>query len=267
MAADPTTPTNPSPVEQGELFPSSQELFDSATALDSSTATPTTPAPEPTPPPAAAPLTPSSPAPLGDGAIPPWRLREEADARRAAEQRAALLEARLGEITHHLQQNQKPPDFFADPDAATQGLILRTLQPYAEETRKTLMYMGKMIASTMHGADKVDAAEQAFLESRARETLDPADYERVVQSPNRYDAVVQWHQRQSTLNQVGNDPNAWFEKQLEARLADPQFQAKLMERVRGTAAGRPSETRLPPSLSRSTATAGNSDVVGDLGHN
>ena len=251
--------------EQLNLPLSDQELFSSATAPAEPSAAPEAPppVPEPTPPPVVAPQQPQQAAPQGEGAIPSWRLREEAEGRRLAEQRAAMLEGRLNEIAAHLRQNQKPPDFFADPDAATQGLILRTLQPYAEETRKTLMHMGRMVASAVHGIDKVDAAEQAFLDARARETLDPADYERVVQSPNRYDAVVQWHQRHNVLASVGNDPNAWFEKQLEARMADPQFQAKMMEKVRSGAATRPSETRLPPSLSGSTAAVGNSSGPGD----
>lgn len=213
-------------------------------------------APEVTPPPPA----PPEPEPQ----IPPWRLREEAEARRLAEDRARALEARLNEVAAHIQQQQKQPDFFENPDQATQTLIMRTLQPYAEETRRNLMYIGKMVASSMHGADKVDAAEQAFLQARSSESLDPMDYERVVQSPNRYDAVVQWHKRQTTLSAVGDDPNAWFEKQLEAKLADPQFQAKFLERVREDAAGRPSATKLPPSLSRSTAAANNAAPTGDM---
>lgn len=209
------------------------------------------------------------PAPVVDQgeSIPSWRLREEAEARRSAESRAQALEARLNEIATHLRQGQKKPDFFDNPDAATQELVTKALQPYAEETRRTLMYLGKMAASQAHGQDKVDEAEKAFLDARTAETLDPADYERVVQSPNRYDAVVQWHKRQSVLASVGDDPSAWFEKQLEAKLADPKFQAALLDKVQKgvSSAGKPTTVRLPPSLSRSTAAASNgNEVVGDL---
>jgi hypothetical protein len=85
-----------------------------------------------------------------------------------------------------------------------------------------------------------------------------------VQAPNRYDEVVRWHQRQSVLSSVGNDQNAWFEKQLEAKMADPAFQAKLLGKIQGDAASRPAETRLPPSLSKVTATAGNREDLGDM---
>lgn len=237
-----------------------------------------TPPPEPEAPPAPeepvavetppAEATPSEPVPApepAEAAIPSWRLREEAEARRVAEDRARTLEARLNEIATHLQQQAPKTDFFADPDAATQAIIQRYIQPQVEETRKALMYMGKMVASTAHGAEKVDEAEQAFLKAMNAQALDPMDYEKVVQSPNRYDAVVQWHQRQTVLSSVGNDPAAWFEKQLESRLADPKFQASLLEKVRTGASAKPGTVKIPPSLSRATASAGNGqEPIGDL---
>lgn len=245
---------------------SSDELFKGATALPPE---PETPPVEPpvvvAEPPAVAsvvvppPVVPPAPAvEPPEAAIPSWRLREEAEGRRVAEDRARALEIRLNEIATHLRQQQKPPDFFEGPEQATMALINRTFQPYAEETRKTMMYLGKMVAEARHGEDKVAEAEKVFLEARDRNTLDPADYERVVQSPNRFDAVVRWHRKQSVLASVGDDPAAWFDKQLEARMADPQFQAKLLEKVQKDAATRPSITKLPPSLSKSTAAASNS---------
>jgi len=215
--------------------------------------------------PEVAPVVPPPPSDTNEGHVPPWRLREEADARRMAEDRARALEARLNEIATHLQQSQKQPDFFEDPHQATRAMIAQSLQPYAEAQRATEMYNSKMIAGVVHGADKVEDAEQAFLKARAEQVLDPADYERVVQSPNRWDAVVQWHKRQSVLSSVGDDPEAWYKKRLEADLADPKFQAEMLQKVRGSAATRPSETRLPPSLSRSTAVASSAgDGVGDM---
>jgi len=184
-----------------------------------------------------------------------------------AEDRARQLEERLNQISAHLQQQQKQPDFFENPDAATQAAVARALQPFvaeyqraAEESRRVQIHNGRMIAETVHGADNVAQAEQAFLEAKDAQTLDPVDYERVVQSPNRYDEVVKWHRR----NAVGDDPNAWFEQQLESRMSDPEFQAKWLERVRSEAAKKPSAVKLPPSLSRVPSAQGNSDLQGDM---
>lgn len=224
-------------------------------------APPAPPPPSPGVPPPAEPkpgtLPPEPPPPAATTpeGVPSWRLREEAEARRVAEDRARQLESRLAEVAAHLQQQQKPPDFYSEPDKATEAVLLRYLQPYAEETRKERMYNNKLLAGALHGTDKVEEAETAFLEARANETLDPVDYESVVQSPNRYDAVVKWHKKRSTLAAVGDDPVEWFNKQLEKSMADPQFQAKMLERIQGAAAARPSETRLPPTLSRSTGVA------------
>src|SRR5215475_5941602 len=248
---------SPSPVQVADQAPAVQET---PKPDDGAAAAPTPPTP-------AAPSPPEG----AEAAIPSWRLREEAEARRAAEERARTLEERLNQVITHVQQAEaakKAPDFFEDPNKATQALIVETLKPFAEElmrreenTRQALMYMGRMAASSAYGAETVDEAEQAFLKARDAKTLDTNDYEAVVQSPNRYDAVVKWHRRQSTLEAVGDDPRAWFEKELETRMADPEFQAKFLERVRTDASARPAQTNLPPSLSRVPAAAPNREKL------
>jgi hypothetical protein len=192
-------------------------------------------------------------------------LREEAEARRVAEDRARTLEGRLNEITAHLQQQQKgKPDFFANPDESVRNLVQQALGPYAEQQNRAMMANSQILARYVHGAEKVDGAEAAFLQAMNAKTLDPMEYEQVVQSPNRYDAVVQWHRRHQTFSQVGDDPAAWFEKQLEAKLADPAFQTALLEKVRGGASARPGAVKIPPSLSKSSGANGSGAELGDM---
>jgi hypothetical protein len=249
-------------------LPTDNEVFQQALAPEPTptpepASAPSSEPPQPSPPSAA---TPQGELPLKDAeGIPSWRLREEAEARRQAEDRARQLEERLNQLVTHVRQGEKQPDFFEDPNKATTEILGKMLQPFVEETRRQSMYNSRMIAETVHTPDAVSGAEQAFLSAMSDQSLDPVDYERVVQSPNRYDEVVKWHKRQNVLTSVGDDPNAWFESQLEARLADPQFQAQMLEKVRGGAARRPPVTELPPSLSNVTAARGNAaDVVGDL---
>lgn len=254
--------------EEQVPIPTEQQVFEFARAPE----VPMEPPPQEaeTPPSAAEAPPPSAEPPIADpAAVPSWRLREEAEARRVAEDRARELELRLAEITTHLRQQQPPkkPDFFESPETATEAILQRYITPFVEEQRKATMALGKMVAASVHGADKVDEAEKAFLEARRDQTLDTMDYERVVQAPNRYDAVVQWHKRQAVLSSVGDDPVAWFEKQLEARLADPKFQASLLEKVKTSSKPGPTKSvvELPPSLSRTTAAAGNGqEQIGDL---
>jgi hypothetical protein len=193
-------------------------------------------------------------------------LREEAEGRRVAEDRARTLEARLNEVAAHLQQNQQKgkPDFFANPDESVRALVQQVLAPYAEQQNRAAMANSQMLARYVHGAEKVDGAEAAFLKAMNAKTLDPMEYEQVVQSPNRYDAVVQWHRRHQTFTQVGDDPAAWFEKQLEAKLADPAFQAALIEKVRGGTSAKPGVVKIPPSLSKSSGSNGSGAELGDM---
>lgn len=236
-----------------------RDLFEQAIA-------PTPTEPEATPPTVEEPPAPApAPAPVEE-TVPSWRLREEAEARRALEERSRMLEERLNQVTSHLQQQQKgKPDFFADPEGSVRELVNQAIGSYAEQNNRATMALGQMVARSVHGAEKVDAAEQAFLTAMNNRTLDPMEYEQVVQAPNRYDAVVQWHQRHSVMASVGTDPAAWFEKQLNEKLADPAFQASLLEKVRGSAAAKPTALKVPPSLSKATSAAGNgTGVEGDM---
>src|SRR4249919_648137 len=97
-----------------------QEMFEAAQL-----APPQEPAPAPeavTPPPA-----PTPPAADPEANIPSWRLREESEARRLAENNARQLADRLAAVEANLRREEKPPDFFDNPDAAAQALLLKTL--------------------------------------------------------------------------------------------------------------------------------------------
>ena len=206
--------------------------------------------------------------------VPSWRLREEAESRRLAEDRARTLEQRYNEAMAHWRQQQpqqKPPDFFADPQAYVATAIQQSLQqhltPLQNQYHRAIQQLSRHQAEAVHGAEAVALAEQVFMEARNRQMLDPADYERVVNSPNRFDACVNWYKRLYSLHTVGDDPEAWYTKRRDAELADPKFQAAYLERIRGDAAARPAMTKLPPTLSGSTSAASNgAGALGDMSH-
>lgn len=255
-----------------------QELFEAAmqpepAAEKSTPSESTTPAPEPS---TSTEATPSEPSraterpPEQTDHVPSWRLREEAESRRLAEDRARTLEQRYNEAMVHWRQQQpqqKPPDFFADPQAYVAAAIQERLQPVQAEYHRAIQQLARGQAEYVHGAEAVALAEKVFMEARDRRMLDPMDYERVVRAPNRFDACVQWYRRLYALHTVGDDPESWYQKRRDAELADPKFQAQYLERIRGDAATRPGVTKLPPSLSRSTAAASNgAGVAGDMSH-
>lgn len=229
--------------------------------------------PEPEAPPAKPEAKPEAKAP--EETIPSWRLREEAEARRAAEARVAELEA--GIRTHVRQQEatkgqEKPVDFFDDPARATQDMVTqalsKVLEPHVKSTQRTLNYLGQMTATQVHGKEAVSEAEKAVFDAMDAGTLTTAEYESIVQAPNRYDAAVQWHKNKKALETVGNDPEAFFQRRLDEMLADPAFQAKVVDKIKGAVSNGNGngngQVRLPPSLSNRASAAPARESLGDL---
>jgi hypothetical protein len=116
------------------------------------------------------------------------------------------------------QQPQQAPDFFDDPAKATQHLVA----PHFQQFEQVLMANAKLVAGVKFGDDEVDKAEKAFISAVQSQRLDPADYHKVVNSPNRYAAAVQWHKRQQAQAEIGDDPAAFKERVRQEVLAELQ---------------------------------------------
>lgn len=206
------------------------------------------------------------PEPKTEG-IPSWRLKEEAEARRAAEERASRVEREIAELRQQLTQSTKkaePEQPAPEPWDPGYTEYVQNQAAAAVQARyeAAIQAMAKETAYARHTEEVVTAAEKAFIEANNSRTLDQADFHRVMNSPNRYSAVVEWHKRQQVFSTVGNDPNAWLEKQLEERLKDPAYQAQLLDRIRGTAQPQPGTrpvTQLPPSLNKTTRAAASAE--------
>lgn len=216
--------------------------------------------------------------PDADAHVPSWRLREEREAREAAERRAqdrethwqrqfAELQARLPKA-----EPQPAPDVFDNPDAFLQHGVRQAVDPVKAEIGQLREFYSQRDAVREHGPETVRAAFQAL--DQAANAGDPearAVVARVKQSMHPFGDMVDWHKRQTVISQVGNDPNAWFEKQLEDRLNDQAFAGKMLERIRGSANtgavpnGQAPKVQLPPSLNKVAAAARvTGDDEGDL---
>lgn len=188
-----------------------------------------------------------------DPAIPPARLREEAEARRRAETRVAELERLLMQPAQRQPEPAQPapaPDIWENPDAWADHRVRSTVDPVMQQMQTVLMHNARLVANSIHGQDKISAAEQAFNEAAKQGALDPSEYQRVQNDPNPFDAAVRWHERHSLLSEIGNDPKAYEQRIIERYLAS-QNQPQ---------AGAPqggSVVRLPPSLNRATSAASN----------
>lgn len=207
--------------------------------------------------------------------IPPWRLKEEADgrraeaeARRAAEEREANHERELADLRRQFQAIQKQnepkapvPDLYENPDGFVDHRTNQAIEPIKSEISQLREYYSQRDAIREHGAEKVKAAYEALDKGlRSRDPEAAAVYQRAMSSIDPFGDIMKWHKKQTIFRTIGDDPDAYVERQIEERLKDPTYQAKVLERIRGTAQTRPSTvTSLPPSLNRATSAAALSD--------
>lgn len=197
-------------------------------------------------------------------AIPPSRLREEADARRAAERELAELRGRIAAMEARQapqQQEQPKADFWENPDAFVQSAVQSGQQQLESQIQNQREIFSKMIAEQVHGKDTVDAAYQAFVQAaQSNPGALAGQYQQFMRSENPYGELVNWHKQQQVFKEVGADPSAYRAKLLEDALKDPAFLAKALETARGTAQqsgnliAKPAVSSLP-SLNRVGATA------------
>lgn|SRR3569623_158182 len=196
--------------------------------------------------------------------IPPWRLKEEADARRAAADEAARYRSEVDSLRRELMAIQKRnepeqpiPDIFEDAAGFVDHRNRAAIDPVKTEVQQLREFYSQRDAIREHGAEKVQAAFAALDQAaRSGDREAQAAVERVKSSMDPYGEIVTWHKKQTIFSTIGDNPEAYVEKRLEEMLKDPAAQAKLLERIRGTAQARPSNvTQLPPSLNRATSAA------------
>lgn len=148
------------------------------------------------------------------------RYTEEVSSlRNEISQRDAAWERRIAQLIEAQKPQEKPqaPDFFENPGAATRHEVQQTVSPQFDQINQTLLAIAKDNAITRFDEATVDEAEKAFINAFQSKALDPSDYQKVVSSPNRYAAAVQWHKRQLAQAEIGDDPSA-FRAKVEAEI-------------------------------------------------
>lgn len=206
--------------------------------------------------------------------VPSWRLRE---VREEAERRVAETEARWQRQFNELQRQSQPkpepqpvPDVFEDANGFLQHGVSQAVNPIKSELQAQREFMSQQFAESQYGAEKVNAAYDWIKQGLASRDPDAvATYQRAMQSMHPYGDIVKAHQQRAVYQQIGNDPNAWFEKELERRMADPAFAGAQLQRIQNSARGAQtpqgqSKIDLPPSLSRVAAAQVATDDDNDM---
>jgi hypothetical protein len=183
---------------------------------------------------------------------------EVADFRKALAETNAAFERRMGQLVEAIspRQAQAPPDFFDNPEAATRHEVVQTVSPEFERINQTLHSFARDQAIGRFDEGKVNTAEQAFLGALRAGQLDPADYRRVVNSPNRYAEAVRWHERQTARAEIGDDPAA-YKARLEAELRD-----KILAELGGVTIGERSDAVLRTAMPQRFAHVTPSNLAG-----
>ena len=204
------------------------------------------------------------------GMVPSGRLREVREAKEAEiNALRAEFEAFKAGINQRPQPQQQqppaePPDMFADPEGFRRHVI--------EQANAAAQYRhveaSLQDAAETHGENFQTAYRelQNLGQSERQQFGNSPSIARIWNAPNPGRALMSWHAQQSTLKEVGNDPNAWLERKLQERLNDPDFLAAAVERARGSArqSGAREYTRTrAPNLPSLNAASGSSHHVED----
>jgi hypothetical protein len=205
--------------------------------------------------------------PRPEPAIPPARLREEADARRAAERDRDELKHRLSRLEAQLQpqhQAARPPEFWDNPDEWGRSLVT----PIHEQLFQQRQGVSRLLAEEKHGADNVRAAYNALGQAMQADPAVQTDYLRIMRSNHPYGELVAWHKKRQAFDEIGSDPAAYRNRVLDEAMRDPEVQQRFLAQLRGAAQPNieaPRRSAVPhiPSLQGIGTAAGPASAAGD----
>ena len=177
------------------------------------------------------------------GRIPSYRQREEAERRRAAEervlrsermfdqlaQRFGSLEEELRALRRPQQQPQQRPDVWRDPDAFVEDIDRRfqTLEQLAEAKARD-----KMINLTFRREHRSRGAEfeQAYTVLQGMTRRGDRLANEIVNDADPGAALMEWYDGERMRAEVGNDPDGYVERRTAERIQkDPNFRKQIAQ--------------------------------------
>lgn len=159
--------------------------------------------------------------------IPISALLDEREKRQAAAREAEELRRELAA----LKAAQTPPkDFYENPEEALRQSSAATQAAVVQVKLDT----SRFLAEEKYGKEKVDAAFAFFNENPHLSTP-------LLKHPSPFHEAVKVYERHQLAAQMGDDPQAWIEAQVQARLAQSV---------------QPKPVAPPPSLASAAAAGG-----------
>lgn len=150
-------------------------------------------------------------------------------------------EQRFAQLIAQLQPKQAQPEpapapeIWDDPNAFVRSQAMEMVSPL----RQQMLAMAREVAEVRYQPDAVKAAEDAFNNAARTGQIDPVEYNRIQSSPNPFAAAVQWHQKTTTMAEIGSDPAA--------------YKAKLAEEIRAQVMAELQQGNTPPAATERPA--------------
>lgn len=152
----------------------------------------------------------------------------------AERDKARGLETRLSVLEQQIRQPAPPaelPDVLENPDGYAE-IVSKRVDSALENQR---LNMSQAFAELQFGKEKVATAFEALQSSN-----DPAARAAIANSPMPYVELMQWHQKQAALAEIGDDPAAYRDR-LKAEVLK-EVQAELVAEEAKKAAATPAPT-------------------------
>lgn len=121
------------------------------------------------------------------------------------------------------QPPQPAPDFFEAPDQ----YLAHQLQPVQQQIVQQREEFSRMLASEKFGEETVNTAYSDIAQRVNSGDRNAAfELQRIMSSPHPYGALVNWHQQQAAIREIGPDPAAYRERLKAELLAEMQAQGQ-----------------------------------------
>lgn len=185
--------------------------------------------------------------------MPSFRVREETDRRRQAEERAANAEREATQMAAFIQgllttqggpqaaapqqqqaapppEEEPLPDLITDPVGYANALADRTVRQAMQAFEKEAAPLRSEIST-----QKLNASWSAAVGAYGQETASAATHaakqaglqDQFMAQPDPVGAAVQWHQEQQARQLYGNDPGTVLARAEAQLLLDPNFLARV----------------------------------------
>lgn len=190
------------------------------------------------------------------------RERRQQFERDLAEERRQRAE--LQRQLQDLRNPRQPIDVLANPQAFQETIeerFERMQREFSQQRHMDRINTSFSFAARQHGEDFTKAFAALEEVAAPQKGGDTMLRDRIVNSPDPGEAVMQWYRSRQILHESGGDLSTYRERLLKEereRLAkDPEFRKQVIEGLRAEAASRPPVTQMPPSLNRVPAAASN----------